>query len=742
MIGDDACSTFVELLKRILDIVSSIEKDKRSGDGNKKKDVPKVKIGRLSKKNFKNLQKAGAEFKFVTVPADRLDEIEKTVKQMGGSYFNAQLGDSKNAVIAVPASQLDLLNMAMKHVVANELAENSDKIIVKDGQDLIEPEDMGTVNRVLNKYDIPVISFKTDNEKYMNVVPSEYEGQYSKAMAEAEQVKKEAGNIEVTRYDQTAPLDSIDFEAYTLDADEAKELAAAAKAEKLDISFVPYGDKVAVKYDSDISEKVNKAREEYKESLEASEDFLIDVYDNIITLDMNKLNVEELNNADSYFMRVPNTSGQDYIRINKSESEMMNAGKTLKSELDFDKKYPIYDSNGKVKRAVSGSELTGYFNTRNRHIKKDTAVYKYGTEGGELRRIDLFNAKKNELISVKMGSADEMRIALKERGLNGKTVNKLLEDVNNALNDKQKEVFGYTAEKSDIVYADIPNIGEYLAQSQLSRTVIGKAECMGEIPKNNGAKCCILDNNTNKFAVIPVSPVKEVQSMLSQMGYSEVSSKEIADKISRSYRESDKESVAFKNSYEGEKSHTANLHYYDNSNAELQNMGYYNHKDSTVIVKDDDQNYRYMQIEKNTPLADVEKALREDFGLVDDISVALAVKQLVSDEIVSDVHKQAHKEAKVCQLSGNMVEITAKESGKSAIMPINNIDAKKISELGISEKSACDIKKSFEKSISEAKSPEKQTLCGLKQFAQDKFKEISQTVKDKVISKDKGGQAL
>ena len=27
MIGDDACSTFVELLKRILDIVSDIEKE-------------------------------------------------------------------------------------------------------------------------------------------------------------------------------------------------------------------------------------------------------------------------------------------------------------------------------------------------------------------------------------------------------------------------------------------------------------------------------------------------------------------------------------------------------------------------------------------------------------------------------------------------------------------------------------------------------------------------------------------
>ena len=58
-----------------------------------------------------------------------------------------------------------------------------------------------------------------------------------------------------------------------------------------------------------------------------------------------------------------------------------------------------------------------------------------------------------------------------------------------------------------------------------------KAECIGEIPKDSGSKCCVLDNNTNKFAVIPVMPVSEVRSMLTQMGYSEISAKEIADKV-------------------------------------------------------------------------------------------------------------------------------------------------------------------------------------------------------------------
>ena len=738
MIGDDACSTFVELLKRILDIVSDIEKEKRRGEGYQKKDTPKIKVGKLSKANFAKLQKAGADFKFVTVPANKLAEIEETVKKMGGSYFNAEVGDNNNAVLAVPASQLDLLNMAMKHVVANELAENSDKIIVKDGKDLIDSEDIGLVSRIMNKYDIPVITFKTEDDKYMNVVPKEYEGQYSKALSEAEQIKNQVGNIEVTRYEQTAPLDALGFEAYLVTQDEAKELSAAANSEKLDISFVPYGDKVAVMYNTDISDRIESARKSYRDSLQESEDFLIEVYDNVITLDMEKLNVEELNTPDSYFMRVPNTSAQDYIRIGKSEAEMINGGKTLKTELDLEKSYPVYDVSGKVKRTVSGSELTSFFNTRNRHINKDTAVYKYGTEGGELRRIDLFNAKKNELISVKMGSAEEMRIALSERGLNSKTISKLLDDVNNALTDKQKKAFSYTAEKSEIVYADIPNIGEYLAQSQLSQTVIGKAECMGEIPIDNGAKCCVLDNNTQKFAVIPVLPVHQVQSMLSQMGYSEVSAKEIAEKVALSYRDSDIESSAYE--VMEYKPWAIRFDSFEQNNAELNELGYHTLRNSTVIVRDDPENYRYMQIERDTPLAEVEKALRDDFGLVDDISTALVIRQLIFDEIINDSHRQELSEAKICQLSSSMIEITAKESKKSLIMPISNIDTERLADIGISEKGANDIKKSFEKSISDKKCPDRQTLSEIKHFAQEKFKEISQAVKDKVITKGKGGQ--
>lgn len=84
MIGDDACTTFVELLKRILDIISDMEKSRGRGELSSKKNFPKIKTGKLSKQHFEKLQKAGAEFKFVTVPAEKLSEIEETVRRMGG----------------------------------------------------------------------------------------------------------------------------------------------------------------------------------------------------------------------------------------------------------------------------------------------------------------------------------------------------------------------------------------------------------------------------------------------------------------------------------------------------------------------------------------------------------------------------------------------------------------------------------------------------------------------------------
>ena len=170
MVGDDACTTFIELLKRMMDIFSSMEERKRNQAGKKIK-PPKIKLGKLSKSDFRKLQKAGFDIKYVTVPAEKSAEVEENLLKMGGSFFKTEVGDSNNAVFAVPASQIDMIQSALKHAVAKDLQENPDKIAVKDGKDLIDTEDIGLVRRVMTDHDIPVVTFKNDDDKYMNFVP-------------------------------------------------------------------------------------------------------------------------------------------------------------------------------------------------------------------------------------------------------------------------------------------------------------------------------------------------------------------------------------------------------------------------------------------------------------------------------------------------------------------------------------------------------------------------------------------
>ena len=63
------------------------------------------------------------------------------------------------------------------------------------------------------------------------------------------------------RTDRTS--DALGF-VLSCDTGQAKELSAAANS-KADISFVPYGDKVAVMYNTDISDKIESARKSYRE---------------------------------------------------------------------------------------------------------------------------------------------------------------------------------------------------------------------------------------------------------------------------------------------------------------------------------------------------------------------------------------------------------------------------------------------------------------------------------------------
>ena len=712
MVGDDACSVCASLIQKLLEFIANMEHNKQYRKGMKPPKTPKIKTGKLSRKCFKKLQQAGTSFEYLPVPKELMPQFEAAMKKMGGTFFTGGIEDNNNIFVAIPASQRNLSALAAQHMLSKEIEKFPDAFILKDGNNKISEEEMRITSDVMNAYDIPMLAFKTDDGKYMTVVPKEFEGQYGKAMEDVKQQLKEINNIDVVRFEQTSPLDNPEYSAFIVTDEEARELA---KFDELDIKFAKTEQGTVAFCNSNISDKIGAARDEYKASLYESEKYLIDVTDNTISMDMKNLLVPELSDENTYFLRVPNTSGRDYIRLDRSDCKIINGGKSVKTELDMKRSYSIYDSTGNIKQERSGEELAKSYNTRHPHASKGTKVYEHG-QGME--RVNLFNKEKNEIISVKLDNAEVMRTALKEHGITGKTADILMEDINKKLSEPQKEIFGFSREKTEVVYADIPNIGEYLAQSRLSQSIVGKVCMTGEIPKDCGSKCCITDRNTNSFAVLPVMPVKEVQAALSQLGYSEMSAKEIADKIVRSYRDGDVSEPEQTKEISGER-----ITPFETSNAELRDCGYCKTNDGIMLIRESEDAYKYMSVDRDSSLADVEKALHDKFGLVDDISAAVVMKTLITDEIVKTAEpKTIGDDVTVSQLTSRYAEISY--NGKSEIMPLDKPDTDKLLAMGISEKVIGDIRKSFDKAEQEAHHPEKQTLSGLISGAKNMLEKI------------------
>lgn len=706
MVGDDANVVFTELLKQLLEIIRNMSNERNKNPKVKKEKKPKIKFGKLSKCDFEKLKKAGNKFCYISVPRDKLEELEKTAKDVGGSFFAAKINDGNNAVIAVPESQINEINAALKHIAAEQMKNAPDSLVVKDGSEKISEEDIKIVSDVLRSHDIPVYTFKSSDGKYMNVVPKEFDGQYEKAIAESKEIKKQLDNIEVTRYEQTAPLDSLDFAAEKMTEEEARELSAAIRAEGLDVKFCKTEDGITAFYPKDISDKIQKARDEYKSSLDESEKFLVEVTNDTATMNMEKLLVEEDNN--SYFVRVPNTGAQDYLRINKSDADVINGGKTLSMKIDMENQYQIFDADKNLKSERSGAELSKCYNTKYKHVDKNTKIYH---SGDNFRRIDLYNKEQNRLVSVGITNASNVRAELLGQGISPKAADKLLSDINDKLPENYKQIFNYSAEKSEVVYADIPNIGEYLAQSQLSETVIGKAECFGEFPKDSGGKCCIFDKNENQYTILPILPKSEIAAKLTEMGYSELTAQEISEKVLQSYNKNDIEKLAEKVS---EKTETITKQF-ESANPELKNFMYHVTEDSAVIVQENAEDFKYMEIDSGMSRTDIEAALISGFDIKDEISAAEIMKSLTTEKIIPDPVQTKVGDITVSAVSSNFIEIS--KDGNFAIMPKNKLDSEKLAGMGISEREKDIIAKSFEKSEKTVSNPIKQKLHDLKKYA-------------------------
>ena len=195
MVGDDACSVWASLIQKLLEFISNMERNKQYRKDTKLPKKPKIKTGKPSKKNFEKLQQLGMSFEYLPVSKNLMPQFEAAMKKMGGTFFTGGIEDNNSVYVAVPMSQKNLVGIATQHMLSKEIEIKPDSFILKDGNDKISEEEMKVTSDIMSSYDIPLFAFRTDEGKYMTVVPKEFEGQYIKAMKDVREQLKEINNI-------------------------------------------------------------------------------------------------------------------------------------------------------------------------------------------------------------------------------------------------------------------------------------------------------------------------------------------------------------------------------------------------------------------------------------------------------------------------------------------------------------------------------------------------------------------
>ena len=285
--------------------------------------------------------------------------------------------------------------------------------------------------------------------------------------------------------------------------------------------------------------------------------------------------------------------------------------------------------------------------------------------------------------------------------------------------EEYRNTFNYTEEKPEIVYADVPNIGDIIAQTQLSEILIGKAECVGELPKGNGSRLCVSDKASNKFTVIPDKDRNVIMSRLSEMGYDELTAQRIIKRAVYGPDPQDDEEPALR---------------FETNNAELNNIFYRADNDRIVLVREMQDSMKYIGIEKDADVSEIEKTVREGFALQDELSVAEFMKCLAKTGFIS-LKEQQIEEAVVTKLTDKMIEVRhdpgmdiINEDKDIAIMPMNKLDTEKLYSLGISKDTVSAISNSLVRS--ERSAGKTGTLEELIRYAKDTIGKIPEKVQD------------
>ena len=730
MIGEDAVNSTTAMLEKLMQIILEIIRMQRDSQRYNSREAaksskenakqPKIKFGEMKKTEYKKMLNAGDKMHRIEVDKNQLEGLNKIAKEIGAKYW-VMSTEGNTASVIVPEKFFVQMQGALEEATKLQLTKSPQSLAVHNGTEIISAEDIDMAKAVLSYHDIPAATFKTDGG-YMNIVSSDSDGQYKAAMQEISRLKDELKNIDITVFEQTMPFEYINkLDTKIIEATQEMAQYIKLNVPEAELLRTESGE-IAVKYPAASEAQIQNCITNYSNDIAAAQDYQAVIIDNTININRDKLLISE--NTSEYFTRVPNTAGQDYIKIAKDDSTLTD-GKTISAKIDYDKTYQIFDKDGNLKSELPGRDLAAKYNTKSRSANKKTDIRRYNNDS--LDRIEVYNAKENKLVRIGIENVDVVRKNLLDCGISPFAAEKLLADIDNSLSDDYKAVFKYNPPSIQNSFSEIKS--DMLEQYKVAEK-ISSAQLVDGFNDTLGKKCCVFDKRTNEYVLVPAQE-NRLKAALAQMGYDVLQTNVIVSEAQKSYSPSGA-------TLEREDIHAQS---FETGNAEVSAYKFCNDEHGIILIKqeitDTDVSIKYADINKDTTRPEIEKALKSEFHMQDAASIAELLNCMEKEQLISKAVSTITKDGfEISQVSSDYLKISKDSS--TLMLDKNKVDIKQLSNaFGITEKQAEKLSNSLSKSLKAADRKEKsQTLNELKKAAKTAYENINAEKKNNAAEKN------
>lgn len=730
MIGEDAVNSTTAMIEKLMQIILEIIRMQRDSQRYNSREAaksskenakqPKIKFGEMKKTEYKKMLNAGDKMHRIEVDKNQLEGLNKIAKEIGAKYW-VMSTEGNTASVIVPEKFFVQMQGALEEATKLQLTKSPQSLAVHNGTEIISAEDIDMAKAVLSYHDIPAATFKTDGG-YMNIVSSDFDGQYKAAMQEISRLKDELKNIDITVFEQTMPFEYINkLDTKIIEATQEMAQYIKLNVPEAELLRTESGE-IAVKYPAASEAQIQNCITNYSNDIAAAQDYQAVIIDNTININRDKLLISE--NTSEYFTRVPNTAGQDYIKIAKDDSTLTD-GKTISAKIDYDKTYQIFDKDGNLKSELPGRDLAAKYNTKSRSANKKTDIRRYNNDS--LDRIEVYNAKENKLVRIGIENADVVRKNLLDCGISPFAAEKLLADIDNSLSDDYKAVFKYNPPSIQNSFSEIKS--DMLEQYKVAEK-ISSAQLVDGFNDTLGKKCCVFDKRTNEYVLVPAQE-NRLKTALAQMGYDVLQTNVIVSEAQKSYSPSGA-------TLEREDIHAQS---FETGNAEVSAYKFCNDEHGIILIKqeitDTDVSIKYADINKDTTRPEIEKALKSEFHMQDAASIAELLNCMEKEQLISKAVSTITKDGfEISQVSSDYLKISKDSS--TLMLDKNKVDIKQLSNaFGITEKQAEKLSNSLSKSLKAADRKEKsQTLNELKKAAKTAYENINAEKKNNAAEKN------